>query len=585
MEHAFKTNLSIGGRQVRVSKVWFRSNVLHRAHCFSFGQSHSPGGLGRGQILTIGPDGSLPNLDETLAQIAGPPSTVLVLNIFNTPHTQVTLEAVHALTNFIGPVSRILLFDKEGRTSAMVEYNNLETAVKAQKMLHRHHLWDNQTGLILVTFSKQTTLNILGYLAANPSSFSRARDYTLPLHMQMLPFYPPAPLMGAGMPMYGMPSPAPLQLRALPAAHQPHAPPAAAVHPHAPPPALHPHAPPPQLAPQPPAFSGAATFAASASLSSSAASAASGLNDSQGSSSQTSSQPSASTAGPYGTPHRALLPAPNPHVPTSSQSPYGQQQTGYDSPSAMASYAQQPPRSSPSDYIQQRPPPPPSYVQPAYDSMQPSYGQQQHSASNQHATQPSSQPSYGQQGFDSRPAPPPMTVYGQMSYVSNQHSAAQPKSALPSFAQHRHDASQHSDGQLPSLPSSGQLPQLPALGQPQYGQPHGQAYPMYASMGYGYPAPLGGAGMYGMAPPGAAALYGAPAGIPGAGMPGTAPNAVLTVAGLDKSHDAIEWLCNLLGYWGNVARIKFMFKKDDIAMVEFFSPEEAHTCLRFSKVT
>ncbi len=130
-------------------------------------------------MLQIGPGGVLTNQDEVAAQLAGTPSVVVVLNIFNSTQTPVTLDAVHSLTSFVGPVTRILLFDKDSRTNAMVEFGNLETAIKAQKMLHRHHLWNNQTGLILTTFSKQSTLNIAGYLAANPSNYLRARDYTV----------------------------------------------------------------------------------------------------------------------------------------------------------------------------------------------------------------------------------------------------------------------------------------------------------------------------------------------------------------------------------------------------------------------
>jgi hypothetical protein len=39
-----------------------------------------------------------------------------------------------------------------------------------------------------------------------------------------------------------------------------------------------------------------------------------------------------------------------------------------------------------------------------------------------------------------------------------------------------------------------------------------------------------------------------------------------------------------MGFWGNVLRVKFIFKKDNVAMVEFATAEEAQSCLKFFKV-
>jgi hypothetical protein len=119
--------------------------------------------------------------------VLGTPSPVVVLNIFNTQQYPVTLDAIYALTSYIGPVNRILLFDKDGHTNALVEYAQLEHAIKAQKVLYRHHLWNNNSGLILTAFSKQQQLTL------NPANSARSRDYTLPMGMQAQQMQPNFP--------------------------------------------------------------------------------------------------------------------------------------------------------------------------------------------------------------------------------------------------------------------------------------------------------------------------------------------------------------------------------------------------------
>jgi hypothetical protein len=71
-------------------------------------------------IIHLGPNGFVPPTAEV--DNAGPPSRVVILNIFNSHQTAVTLESVHALASYIGPVNRIVLFEKDQRTNAMVEF-------------------------------------------------------------------------------------------------------------------------------------------------------------------------------------------------------------------------------------------------------------------------------------------------------------------------------------------------------------------------------------------------------------------------------------------------------------------------------
>jgi RNA recognition motif-containing protein len=448
VDHANATNLAIAGRQVRCSK------------------SYTPDGLdhNRGAVLLIGANGVITNLEEMTTQLAGPPSVVVVLNIFNSAQTPVTLDAVHSLTSYIGPVSRILLFDKDVRTNAMVEFGNLETAIKAQKMLHRHHLWNNQTGLILTNFSKQTSLNIAGYLAKNPSNFGRARDYTVQGggQVQINPNFPTGTV--SGNTPYAM-------------AQQQQQPPA------------------PQSYGAPPA---APTSAYSVQPSSSGG--------------YPGAQPAASSSGGY----------PGAQPAASSSTAYG-------------AYAGQPSSSA------------------SYSGGQTSgYG-----AQTNYGAPPSSD--------GSRPA---SSQYGAQS--------SSPYGTTYSTGQ---QGSTYSSG-LPSQPPPPQQQQQQQQQQQHYGQPaqqYGQAvYAPTSSAQYG-----GGGGQYGG---GGGAQYN-PGG--GGGFPDSRPQGnsqlVLMVAGVDKSLDGLTQLFNLCGFFGNVVRVKFMYKKDNIAMVEFQTPEEAQSCLKLFK--
>jgi hypothetical protein len=79
-------------------------------------------------IIVLGPNGFVPATAES--DNAGTPSRVVILNIFNSHQTPVTLEAIHSLASYIGPVNRIVLFDKDQRTNALVEFREVDTAVK-----------------------------------------------------------------------------------------------------------------------------------------------------------------------------------------------------------------------------------------------------------------------------------------------------------------------------------------------------------------------------------------------------------------------------------------------------------------------
>ena len=55
------------------------------------------------------------------------------------------------------------------------------------------------------------------------------------------------------------------------------------------------------------------------------------------------------------------------------------------------------------------------------------------------------------------------------------------------------------------------------------------------------------------------------------------------VAGLPKSDDNVTFLFNLMSFWGNVTKIKFLSKKENVAMVEYSNPEEAQNALQYCK--
>ncbi len=58
---------------------------------------------------------------------------------------------------------------------------------------------------------------------------------------------------------------------------------------------------------------------------------------------------------------------------------------------------------------------------------------------------------------------------------------------------------------------------------------------------------------------------------------------VVMFGGIDKSQEALMWVFNLAGFWGNVVRVKFMHKKDNVAMVEYSCAEEAQQCLKLCR--
>jgi hnRNP-L/PTB/hephaestus splicing factor len=152
--HYARAPLSLRGREPKIS-VSTQNSTIQRGN----------------NIIALGPNGFVRPTAEL--DSAGPATRVVILNIFNSQQTPVTLEAIHSLCTFVGLVNRIVLFEKEGRVNAMVEFADIDVAIKAQKVLFRHHLWNNQTGLILTAFGKHNEVSLPG--GANSA---RAHDYT-----------------------------------------------------------------------------------------------------------------------------------------------------------------------------------------------------------------------------------------------------------------------------------------------------------------------------------------------------------------------------------------------------------------------
>lgn len=70
-------------------------------------------------------------------------------------------------------------------------------------------------------------------------------------------------------------------------------------------------------------------------------------------------------------------------------------------------------------------------------------------------------------------------------------------------------------------------------------------------------------------------LYGA--GAMGMGGVGVAQGScVVMVGGLPKSDEHVVHIFNLMSFWGNVKVVKFLTKKENVAMVEYSGPDEAH---------
>lgn len=87
-----------------------------------------------------------------------PENRILLLSILNSLHP-ITVETLHKVCRSMGLVDRIVIFDKGNFIQAMVEFRDLEAALKAKKSLHGCDIYPDCCTL-RVEFGRQEKLNV-----------------------------------------------------------------------------------------------------------------------------------------------------------------------------------------------------------------------------------------------------------------------------------------------------------------------------------------------------------------------------------------------------------------------------------------
>ena len=100
------------------------------------------------------------NLDHFLERGDGklPPNSVLLITIINVQYP-INVEIIYKVCSMAGGVRKIVCFERNNRTQAMVEFDTLESADKARSSLHGCDIYDNCCTM-KVEYSKVPNLNI-----------------------------------------------------------------------------------------------------------------------------------------------------------------------------------------------------------------------------------------------------------------------------------------------------------------------------------------------------------------------------------------------------------------------------------------
>eukprot|EP00271_Cylindrocystis_brebissonii_P022679 TRINITY_DN880_c3_g1_i2.p1 TRINITY_DN880_c3_g1~~TRINITY_DN880_c3_g1_i2.p1 ORF type:complete len:629 (-),score=137.41 TRINITY_DN880_c3_g1_i2:361-2247(-) len=127
-------------------------------------------------------------------------SNVLLVSIENMQY-DVSIDVLHTVFSAFGTVQKIAIFTKTAGFQALVQYPDVDTAVKAKDALEGHCVYDGGFCKLRLSFSRHTDLNV-------KSNNDRSRDYTNPT---LPPSDPPgavSPVAGGMLPTSGMASPA-----------------------------------------------------------------------------------------------------------------------------------------------------------------------------------------------------------------------------------------------------------------------------------------------------------------------------------------------------------------------------------------
>ncbi|GAB4815695.1 hypothetical protein N2152v2_002741 [Parachlorella kessleri] len=117
------------------------------------------------------------NLVASLVPL-GEVSNVITIN-FDSATYPVTLDGVHTICSTYGFVQKIHIFEREGKTVALVQYPDPQTAQVAKQGLEGHPMYDGGHNVMRPVYSKHRNLVI------RPGE--RSRDYTTSAQQQLLP--------------------------------------------------------------------------------------------------------------------------------------------------------------------------------------------------------------------------------------------------------------------------------------------------------------------------------------------------------------------------------------------------------------
>ncbi|XP_010442873.1 PREDICTED: polypyrimidine tract-binding protein homolog 2 isoform X1 [Camelina sativa] len=101
-----------------------------------------------------------------------PESNVLLASIENMQYA-VTLDVLHMVFAAFGEVQKIAMFDKNGGLQALIQYQDVQTAMVAKEALEGHCIYDGGFCKLHITYSRHTDLSI-------KVNNDRSRDYTMP---------------------------------------------------------------------------------------------------------------------------------------------------------------------------------------------------------------------------------------------------------------------------------------------------------------------------------------------------------------------------------------------------------------------
>ncbi|PSC75810.1 polypyrimidine tract-binding-like protein 1 isoform X1 [Micractinium conductrix] len=125
----------------------------------------------------------------------------------------VTLDGIHTICSTYGAVQKIHIYEREGKSVALVQFADSATADSARSALEGHAMYDGGHNVMRVAFSKHHNLVV--------RNTDKSRDFTMPAAPQRRPpapapppvgqptqtvvQYVPVPMPGGGPPPYGMP--------------------------------------------------------------------------------------------------------------------------------------------------------------------------------------------------------------------------------------------------------------------------------------------------------------------------------------------------------------------------------------------